>query len=63
MTTLIRTDVNGLIEYLDETGVKLSRSLIYKLVKQNKIPHKRVGARIIFDIQQIEDWLKESEVS
>jgi len=63
MTTLIRTDVNGLIDYLDKTGVKLSRSLIYKLVNQNKIPHKRVGARIIFDIQQIEEWLRESEVS
>lgn len=60
---MIRTDVKGLIDYLDKTGVKLSRSLIYKLVNQNKIPHKRVGTRIIFDIRQVENWLQESEVS
>ncbi|OEH55930.1 hypothetical protein AQ616_19020 [Oceanobacillus sp. E9] len=59
-----RTDVKGLVEYLENTGNKLSKSFIYKLVKENKIPHKRVGSKIIFDIETIEQWLDpESEVS
>lgn len=52
-----RTDVKGLVAYLDETGNKLSKSFIYKLVKQNEIPHKKIGSKIIFDIDTIEKWL------
>lgn len=59
---MIRTDVKGLVEYTEKTGARMSRSLIYKLVKNNEIPHKRVGTKIIFDIQTIEKWLSESEV-
>ncbi|MFD2628753.1 helix-turn-helix domain-containing protein [Oceanobacillus kapialis] len=52
-----RTDVKGLVDYLDQTGNKLSRSFIYRLVKEDEIPHKRVGSKIIFDLNKIEDWL------
>lgn len=58
---LRRTDVNGLVEYLDQTGVKISKSFIYRLVKENRIPHKRIGTKIIFDIDHIEDWLSPQE--
>ena len=62
MSQIVRTDVNGLVKYTEETGAKMSRSLIYKLVKNNEIPHKRVGSKIIFDLATIEKWLSESEV-
>ncbi|SDJ76948.1 helix-turn-helix domain-containing protein [Salimicrobium halophilum] len=52
-----RTDVKGLVKYLEETGNKLSKSFIYRLVKQNRIPHKKIGSKIIFDIDSIERWL------
>lgn len=61
----MRADVKGLIEYLEKTGVSLSKSYIYRLVKENEIPHKRIGSKIIFDIPTIEKWLepKGSEIN
>jgi len=53
-----RADINGLIQYLEETGCPLSKSFIYRLVKEEKIPHIRVGSKIIFDIDRIEKWLE-----
>lgn len=53
-----RTDVKGLVKYLDDTGAPLSKSYIYRLVKENEIPHKKVGTKIIFDIPTIEKWLE-----
>lgn len=61
MNQLIRTDVNGLVDYLERTGNKLSKSFIYKLVREKEIPHKRVGSKIIFDIAKIEKWLEPEE--
>lgn len=58
-----RTDVKGLHEYLAQTGVGLSKSFIYRLVQENRIPHIKVGTKIIFDIDQIEEWLQSKEVS
>ncbi|MDC3412562.1 helix-turn-helix domain-containing protein [Terrihalobacillus insolitus] len=52
-----RTDVKGLVEYLDQTGNKLSKSFIYRLVREDRIPHKKIGSKIIFDIDHIEKWL------
>lgn len=57
MTQVIRTDVKGLVNYLEMTGNKLSQSFIYKLVKENEIPHRRIGTKIVFDIPTIERWL------
>ena len=61
MNQLIRTDVNGLVDYLERTGNKLSKSFIYKLAREKEIPHKRVGSKIIFDIATIEKWLEPTE--
>lgn len=58
---MIRTDVNGLVDYLEKTGNKLSKSFIYTLVRKNEIPHIRVGTKIIFDIASIERWLSPEE--
>ena len=41
--------------------LKISVSEIRKLVKQNKIPHFRVGNRIKFDINSINLWVENME--
>jgi len=45
-------DVQLLAEY-----IHVSKSLIYKMVSKNKIPHIKVGSRTIFDRVQIDQWL------
>ncbi len=41
--------------------LKISVSEIRKLVRQNKIPHFRVGNRIKFDINSINLWVENME--
>ena len=49
-------NINDLSSYL-----KVSVSEIRKLVRQNKIPHFRVGNRIKFDINSINLWVEKME--
>lgn len=37
--------------------IRLSKSHIYKLVSQNKIPHIKLGGKILFDKEKIQDWI------
>ena len=41
--------------------LKISPSEIRKLVRQNKIPYFRVGNRIKFDKQSINEWIENLE--
>ncbi len=41
----------------------LSRWTIYNLVSQRKIPHLKVGRRVLFPIRAIEKWLDESTIA
>lgn len=50
-------DVKQLSAYLS-----VSKGLIYRLVSTNEIPYKRVGNRIIFNKNEIKNWLKKQEV-
>ncbi len=48
--------------------LKISISEIRKLVRERKIPHFRIGNRIMFDLKSINTWLenlqeKESKTS
>ncbi len=36
----------------------LSRSMIYKLVKSNIIPHYQFGTSLRFDDKEIDNWIK-----
>lgn len=47
---------NEVAEYL---GV--SRDLVYKLVRENKIVHVKIGSRILFRKASIDQWLEELE--
>lgn len=39
----------------------LSRDTIYILARENKIPHVRIGRRILFKIESIDKWLEDIE--
>jgi excisionase family DNA binding protein len=45
-------DVQSLTVY-----VHLSKSMIYKMVSNNSIPHIKIGARTLFDRVQIDQWV------
>ena len=46
-------DINGISEYLS-----ISKSNIYKKVALKEIPHHKVGKRTLFDIDEINMWVK-----
>lgn len=39
----------------------ISKDLIYQLVRENRIPHLKVGRRILFRIISINRWLQDVE--
>lgn len=39
----------------------VSRDLVYKLCREKKIPHIKIGARIMFKISTIDKWLSDLE--
>jgi len=52
-------DVNEVAEFL-----KMSVSHIYTLTSTKKIPHiKLLGRKVLFDRNEIKDWLKSKSVS
>jgi excisionase family DNA binding protein len=46
-------DIDGISEYLS-----ISKSNIYKKVASKEIPHHKVGKRTLFDIDEINIWVK-----
>jgi excisionase family DNA binding protein len=46
-------DVDGVSKYLT-----ISKSCIYKKVVANEIPYHKIGGRTIFDIEEINTWVK-----
>lgn len=43
------------------TFLDLSADFIYKLCREKKIPHIKIGSRLLFKIESIERWLSELE--
>jgi excisionase family DNA binding protein len=41
---------------------RLSRSTVYKMVEERKIPHVRLHGNIRFDEQKIDNWIMLREV-
>lgn len=46
-------DIEGVSEYLS-----ISKSNIYKKVAEKKIPYHKVGSRTLFDIDEINLWVR-----
>ena len=45
-------DIKGLVEYLP-----LTKSTIYTMVNKGKIPYKKIGSKLIFDRDEIDQWV------
>jgi len=63
---LIETDIHarnpdqGLVGNIDECSdwIKKSKSSIYQMTAQRKIPHLKCGKRLLFNKDEISEWLK-----
>jgi excisionase family DNA binding protein len=42
--------------------IGVSKDLIYELVRTKQVPHVRIGKRIIFNQESLENWLIKQEV-
>ena len=51
----------GVCELAEILGV--STHLIYKMTSRKGLPYYKVGGRCLFDLDRIEQWLKEHEVT
>lgn len=38
--------------------IRLSRAKVYSLVTEKKIPHAKVGGKILFDKEKIKVWIE-----
>lgn len=48
----------SLVKYLESISCPMSESTIYRLLRMNAIPHKRISTGIIiFDLDVIDNWL------
>jgi len=39
--------------------LRCKKRTIYDMVEQKRIPHRRVGGRLLFDLDEIIDWTKQ----
>jgi len=39
--------------------LRCKRRTIYDMVEQGRIPHRKVGGRLLFDFDEIIDWTKQ----
>lgn len=37
--------------------IRLSRSTVYTLISENQIPHFKLGGKILFDREKIQNWI------
>lgn len=47
------------VGYLNEIGFEMTKSTMYKLTADGKIPFAKYGKRNIFDRKELEKWIKE----
>lgn len=40
----------------------ISSTTGYKLVKQKQVPHFKIGKKILFDRQLVEEWIREQSI-
>ena len=47
-------DLKSLVQY-----IPLTTSTIYTMVSKGKIPFHKIGQKLIFDKQEIDDWVRD----
>ena len=45
------------LQYLNSNGYRISASTLYKLTRLNKIPHIKASRYLMFNLQELNDWL------
>ena len=41
----------------------ISRSLLYQLCAEGKLPHLRVNSRVLFRVESLEEWTRAQEIA
>lgn len=50
-------NVNEAVEYLNEIGIPITKSTLYRHTMEATIPFKRFGERkLIFNVDELEEW-------
>lgn len=49
-----KIDIDGLLEVLPGT----KKSTVYKWVHENRIPYYKIGRRVMFNADEINDWIE-----
>jgi len=42
--------------------VRLSKNTLYKMVSEKRIPHTKLGGRLMFPIALLDEWIKQNTV-
>lgn len=50
-------DMDKLIDFLADNNCSISKSQIYKMTRLNRIPHRKVGKKLLFNRQEVLDWM------
>lgn len=50
-------DMDRLLNFLRQNNCHISRSQIYKLTRSKNIPHRKIGKNLLFDSDEILNWL------
>ena len=53
-----RLSINEAIKFFSEQGVRISKSKIYKLTSERKIPYDKFGTRVLFRQEELIDWIE-----
>jgi excisionase family DNA binding protein len=54
-------NIEELIEYLQNVyGITRKKRTIYELSRNQKIPAKKFGKTLVFDVDDIDKWIKEN---
>jgi excisionase family DNA binding protein len=57
-----RLSINEVQTFFLEQGFPISKSKLYKLTSEGKIPHEKFGIRVLFRQDKLIDWI-ESEMN
>jgi len=42
-------------------ALKMSRSTIYRLRKNDNLPSYEIGGRVLFDLKEVKGWMKDKQ--
>ncbi|WP_200415983.1 helix-turn-helix domain-containing protein [Virgibacillus salexigens] len=52
--------VKNLEVYLKSINCPIGENTLYKLVRENQIPHKKISKQVfIFNLDKVDDWLQQ----